>query len=89
MQRLRDILFFCAYGNEVGEGRATCIVDRCCVLSVVSFRTMCQVVSRGEMPLPFIVGVLAYEKTEVLAVVIFVLCKIVENHATVHLPWIA
>ena len=83
-------LHLVAGGNEVAEGGASCAVDRCGMLAVVSLRAQRQVVGRCEVPAIAALATLD-EEAEVLAMVILVVGEIVEHHASehfLHIAWI-
>lgn len=64
----------------------TCSIDRSGVFSVISFGAEREIIGWCESPMPgsrFVVP--DYVKTEVLAMVVFVVGKVIEQHAAIHL----
>ena len=61
-------------------------IDGCCMFSIVSFGAEREVVGRCQPPMPGSgVGISDYIETEILAMIILVVGKIVEQHAAIHL----
>lgn len=78
----------CTYCNKILKSRVSRRIDRCGMLAVVAFSAKCQVVCRCQMPYVFAIGIFAYKKTEILAMVIFIISKVIEHHSAVHLLYI-
>ena len=63
-----------------------CAVDGCGMLSIISFCAECKVICGGKSPTPFIAARVSDNvETEILAVVIFIVGKVIEKHPPVHL----
>lgn len=81
------LLHFILYTNgyHIFYRRMCRVVYRCSMLTIISLRTLSEVVCGSQMPMPFVVPAFGNHKAKILAMIIFIFSNIIEYHSTIHL----